>query len=56
MMVAGAAGAALINLLRIVLAAASRGHPLSLALDYFWSVRVNVHYPDLNAAGILISP
>ena len=51
MMVAGAAGAALINLLRIVLAAASHDHPWSLAVDYFWAVRVNVHYPDLNAAG-----
>jgi O-antigen ligase len=51
MMVAGAAGAALINVLRIVLVAVSRDHPWTAALDYFWSARVNVQYGDLNAAG-----
>jgi O-antigen ligase len=51
MMVAGAAGAASMNILRIVLAVASHDQRWIVGLQYFWSVRVNVHYSDLNAAG-----
>lgn len=51
MMACGAAGAAAFNLLRIIVAAVQQEHVLDVLAAYFASIRVNVHYGDLNAAG-----
>ena len=51
MLVLGAAATASFNLLRLVTAAVPQEHPWSAFATYFATVRVNIHYPDLNAAG-----
>jgi O-antigen ligase len=51
MFVLGAAGVASLNLLRLVLAAATREDAWSAFLVYFTSARVSVQYSDVNAAG-----
>ncbi len=51
MLVAGGAATASFNLLRLVTAAARQEHPWATFVTYFVTLRVNVHYRDLNAAG-----
>lgn len=51
MTVAGATGAALLNIQRIVVAAQTAAAPLERLRELFWTVRVNVGYGDVNAAG-----
>jgi O-antigen ligase len=55
MMVIGAAAAALMNLLRIVEVAMKQGDGWAAFLPYLATLRVNVHYGDLNAAGSYFS-
>ena len=50
LMVSGAA-AALLNLLRVVNSALTQPHPWAAFLLQFATVRTNMHFPDLNAAG-----
>jgi O-Antigen ligase len=49
--VGGAAFAAALNLARLWEAAARLESPLTALIPYFMSQRLNIHYPDLNAAG-----
>jgi hypothetical protein len=51
MMVIGATAAALLNVLRIFNSAMAQPHPFTAFLVQFAAVRVNMHFPDLNAAG-----
>lgn len=51
MMACGAAGAAALNLLRIVTAAVQQDDVLAALASYVSTIRVNIHYADLNAAG-----
>ena len=51
MMVIGAAAAAALNVSRIVTAAMRQEDPWTSFYVYFGTVRANVHFPDLNAAG-----
>jgi hypothetical protein len=51
MMVLGAAAAALLNVLRIVTSAMAQPHPFTTFAAQLSTVRVNMHFPDLNAAG-----
>ena len=51
MMVVGATAAASLNVLRIFNAALSQANPLTAFGIQFATVRVNMHFPDLNAAG-----
>ncbi len=51
LMVIGATAAALLNVLRFVVAAVQREDPLLTFVTYVIRQRVNVHYSDLNAAG-----
>jgi O-antigen ligase len=51
MLAVGAAGAAVLSLQRLVLAAVAQEHPWPAFLTYLATVRVNVHHGDLNAAG-----
>jgi len=51
MMVVAAAAAALLNFLRIIYSAMAQPHPWSAFLTQFATVRANMHFPDLNAAG-----
>jgi hypothetical protein len=51
MMVLVASVAGLFNILKIVNSAIQREHPWHAFLTYFATVRVNVHYADMNAAG-----
>ena len=51
MMVIAAAAAGLLNVLRIFNAAMAQPHPFTAFFAQFASVRVNMHFPDLNAAG-----
>lgn len=51
MMVAGATGAAFLNISRLVVAAVQRPDTWAALVDFFSHLRVNVHYADLNAAG-----
>jgi hypothetical protein len=51
MMVGGAAAAAMLNLLRIINSALPQPHPWSAFLIQLATVRANMHFPDLNAAG-----
>jgi O-antigen ligase len=51
MLVVGAAGAAALNVQRVVAAAIRTDEPLSSFARIFGTVRVNIHYADLNAAG-----
>src|SRR6476646_3143889 len=51
MMVIAAAAAALLNVLRIFNSAMAQPHPFTAFFAQFASVRVNMHFPDLNAAG-----
>ena len=50
-MVLGASGAAVYNIMKIVTAALRREDFWQTFLAYFATLRVNVHYADLNAAG-----
>ena len=50
-MVCGAAGAAALNLLRIVTAAVQQEDVFAALATYVSTIRVNIHYADLNAAG-----
>jgi O-antigen ligase len=50
MMIAGAAGAAALNLFRLITAAMRQEHALATLWSYFLNVRVNVQYSDWNAA------
>jgi O-antigen ligase len=51
MMIAGAAGAATLNIQRLIIAALRQEHVWSTLLTYFRETRVNVQYSDWNAAG-----
>jgi O-antigen ligase len=51
MMVLGAAAAATFNVFRIISVSLAREHPWQAFQTYLFSLRVNVHYGDLNAAG-----
>jgi hypothetical protein len=51
MMMVSAAAAALMNLLRVVNSALTQPHPAAAFLLQFATVRTNMHFPDLNAAG-----
>jgi len=51
MMVAGAAGAGLLNVVRLVTAAMRREHAAAALWTYAMQSRINVQYPDWNAAG-----
>ncbi len=51
MMVLGAATAAFFNMMKILTSAMLQPEPWSKFLVYFSTARVNVHFPDLNAAG-----
>jgi O-Antigen ligase len=51
MMVLGAATAAFFNVMKILTSAMLQPEPWSKFLVYFATARVNVHFPDLNAAG-----
>ena len=51
MMVIGATTAALFNVTKILTSAMLRPDPWSKFLLYFATARVNIHFPDLNAAG-----
>ncbi len=51
MMVIGAATAGLLNVIKILTSALLQPDPLSKFLAYFATARVNIHFPDLNAAG-----
>jgi O-antigen ligase len=51
MLVAGAAGAALLNLQRLAQIVLRAGAPLHAMRDTFRKVRINVSYRDVNAAG-----
>jgi len=50
LMISGAA-AALLNLLRIINSAVTQAHPWTAFVIQFATVRTNMHFPDLNAAG-----
>jgi O-antigen ligase len=47
----GAAAAALLNLLRVINSAVGQPHPWLAFLKQFATIRTNMHFPDLNAAG-----
>ena len=47
----GGAGAAALNLQRIVVAALASASPLERLRELLATVRVSIHYPDVNAAG-----
>jgi O-antigen ligase len=51
MMVVGATAAAFLNVMRIFNASISQPHPLTAFAIRFAALRVNMHFPDLNAAG-----
>jgi hypothetical protein len=51
MLTVSAAAAALLNLLRVVNSALPQPHPWTAFLLQFATVRTNMHFPDLNAAG-----
>jgi O-antigen ligase len=51
MMVAGASGAAFLNIARLATAALSREHPIPAFASYLANIRVNVQFGDWNAAG-----
>ncbi len=51
MMVVAAAAAALLNFLRIIYSAMAQPHPWAAFLTQFATVRANMHFSDLNAAG-----
>ena len=51
MLVAGAAAAALFNVMRIVEVSLAREHPWQQFRHFLVTLRVNVHHSDLNAAG-----
>jgi len=51
MMVLGAATAAFFNVMKILTSAMSQPDPWSKFLVYFATARLNIHFPDLNAAG-----
>ena len=51
MLMVSAAAAALLNLLRVINSALSQPHPWTAFLVQFATVRANMHFPDLNAAG-----
>ena len=51
MLMFSASAAALLNLLRVINSALSQPHPLAAFLVQFATVRTNMHFPDLNAAG-----
>lgn len=51
MMVVGAATAALFNVTKILTSAMMQPDPWSQFLRYLATARVNIHFPDLNAAG-----
>jgi O-antigen ligase len=51
MLVVGASAAALLNLLRLVVAAVAQEHPWTAFAAYFASVRVAINFVDVNAAG-----
>jgi len=51
MLVVGASAAALLNLLRLVVAAVGREHPWTAFAGYLASVRIAINFVDVNAAG-----
>jgi hypothetical protein len=51
MLMVSAAAAALLNLLRVINSAVAQPHPWTAFLVQFATVRANMHFPDLNAAG-----
>ncbi len=51
MMVIGAAAAASLNVLRIVMVSVSREQSWTVFLEYIRTLRVNIHFADINAAG-----
>lgn len=51
MLVAGAAAAASFNVVRLAIAAAEHEHAWATFARYFATIRLNVHYSDVNAAG-----